>query len=69
MATAVLLSKGRYRARLAQSSEDIRAAQNLRTLAFDTRQLDSDAFDTRCSHILVEDMRSAGNGWSVAFGC
>ncbi|WP_050602556.1 GNAT family N-acetyltransferase [Ruegeria sp. 6PALISEP08] len=60
MATAVLLSKGRYRARLAQSAEDIEAAQRLRTLAFGTRQLDRDDFDARCSHILVEDMRSAG---------
>lgn len=60
MATAVLLSKGRYRARLAQSSEDIRAAQDLRTLAFDTRHLDSDDFDTQCSHVLVEDTQSAG---------
>ncbi|WP_298847762.1 GNAT family N-acyltransferase [uncultured Ruegeria sp.] len=60
MATTVLLSKGRYRARLAQSAEDIRAAQALRTFAFGIRQPDSDDFDMQCSHILVEDMRSAG---------
>ncbi len=60
MATAVLLSKGRYRARLAQTAVDIEAAQRLRTLAFGTRQMDSDGFDERCSHILVEDTRSAG---------
>lgn len=59
MATAVLLSKGRYRARLAQSPEDIRTAQALRTLAFGTEQPDCDEFDARCSHILIEDMRSA----------
>ncbi|WP_171237730.1 GNAT family N-acyltransferase [Ruegeria sp. HKCCA5763] len=57
MATAVLLSKGRYRARLAQSAVDINAAQALRTFAFGTQQLDSDALDVRCSHVLVEDMR------------
>ena len=58
MATAVLLSKGRYRARLAQSAEDISAAQALRTQAFGTQQLDCDAFDGRCCHVLVEDMRT-----------
>ncbi|NOD63069.1 GNAT family N-acetyltransferase [Ruegeria sp. HKCCD6109] len=58
VATAVLLSKGRYRARLAQSAEDISAAQALRTQAFGTQQLDSDAFDGRCCHVLVEDLRT-----------
>lgn len=60
MATAVLLSKGRYRARLAQSAEDVSAAQALRTLAFGTEQPDQDDFDAACTHILVEDARSAG---------
>jgi len=55
MATAVLLSKGRYRARVAQSDKDVAAAQSLRTLAFDTNDLDQDAFDALCTHILVED--------------
>lgn len=60
MATAVLVSKGRYRARIAQSAQDVAAAQVLRTLAFGTDQVDRDGFDTLCTHILVEDMRSGG---------
>ncbi|MCE8536533.1 GNAT family N-acetyltransferase [Ruegeria pomeroyi] len=57
MLDAVLLSKGRYRARLAQGPADIAAAQALRTQAFRTATLDRDRFDTVCDHILVEDMR------------
>lgn len=57
---AELLNRGRYRARLAQSGQDVAAAQALRTLAFGTSELDSDAFDERCAHVLVEDMRSDG---------
>ncbi|KIC42978.1 ornithine-acyl-ACP acyltransferase [Ruegeria sp. ANG-R] len=57
---AVLLSKGHYRARLAQSERDVAAAQALRTLAFGTERLDCDRFDERCSHVLVEDMHSDG---------
>ncbi|GAA6158254.1 GNAT family N-acetyltransferase [Ruegeria sp. HU-ET01832] len=57
---ALLLGKGRYRARLAQDEQDLRAAQRLRTLAFATDQTDSDAFDPICTHILVEDTRSDG---------
>lgn len=60
MANAVLLTKGRYRARLAQTSGDVSAAQQLRTLAFSTEQTDRDAFDATCAHVLVEDMRSDG---------
>ncbi len=60
MATAVLLNKGRYRARLAQSERDVAAAQSLRTLAFATEQTDADAFDAVCSHVLVEDMQAGG---------
>ncbi|WP_120632984.1 GNAT family N-acyltransferase [Ruegeria sp. EL01] len=60
MATAVLLNKGRYQARLAQSARDIAAAQGLRTLAFGTKQSDQDDFDALCAHILVEDMCSDG---------
>ncbi|WP_299075920.1 GNAT family N-acyltransferase [uncultured Ruegeria sp.] len=60
MATAVLLSKGRYQARLARSAKDVAAAQALRTLAFGTKQPDQDDFDTLCAHVLVEDMRSDG---------
>ncbi len=57
---AVLLNKGRYRARLAESRQDVAAAQALRTLAFGTDGLDSDAFDDRCSHVLIEDMKVGG---------
>jgi putative hemolysin len=58
---ALLLGKGRYRARLAQDEQDLRAAQRLRTLAFATDQTDCDAFDLICTHILVEDTRSDGH--------
>lgn len=57
---AEVLNRGRYRARLAQSARDIAAAQNLRTRAFATDQLDRDEFDALCAHILVEDMREGG---------
>lgn len=54
---AELLNRGRYRARLAQSTQDVAAAQALRTLAFGTSEADCDRFDAECAHILVEDMR------------
>ncbi|NIZ14399.1 GNAT family N-acetyltransferase [Phaeobacter sp. HF9A] len=54
----ILLSKGRYRARLAHSPADLAAAQALRTLCFRTPQIDSDAFDANCAHVLVEDKRN-----------
>ncbi|MES0860988.1 GNAT family N-acyltransferase [Ruegeria sp. SCPT10] len=60
MTKAVLLSKGRYQARLAQSADDLEAAQRLRTLAFGTDQIDTDAFDAGCAHVLVEDLRADG---------
>ena len=54
-----MLSKGRYRTRIADSAEDIEAAQRLRYLAFHpdgvTDGLDRDRFDEICTHILVED--------------
>ena len=54
-----MLSKGRYRTRVAESAADIEAAQRLRQLAFkgvdDTETLDRDRFDDICTHILVED--------------
>lgn len=53
--------KGRFRARLAESPEDIRAAKRLRYMAFRAGRvseagegLDSDAFDERCQHLLIE---------------
>ena len=53
-----LLTKGRYRARLAASAGDIAAAQELRTRAFRTTGPDRDAFDDICSHVLVHEARS-----------
>jgi len=59
-----ILRRGRYIARMAGGSEDLRRAQQLRYLAFvDNRpgaaarpeSLDHDAYDDRCSHILIED--------------
>ncbi|MGD9864995.1 MAG: GNAT family N-acetyltransferase [Pseudodonghicola sp.] len=52
-----LLTKGRYRARLAETAQDIADAQALRTLAFRTPAPDRDAFDDICSHILVHETR------------
>ncbi|WP_425080498.1 GNAT family N-acetyltransferase [Ruegeria arenilitoris] len=57
---ALLLGKGRYRARLAQSRQDLAAAQQLRMLAFGTKKIDQDDFDSVCAHILVEDVRAGG---------
>lgn len=53
------LSKSRYRAREAETPEDITAAQELRHLAFHgTEGRDHDLFDAACTHILVEEVRS-----------
>ena len=57
-ADTILLEKGRYVARLAASARDMSAAQALRTLSFRTDQIDADAFDAGCHHVLVEDQRS-----------
>ena len=55
--------KGRFRARLAESPEDIRAAQRLRYMAFRAGRvagagdgLDRDTFDERCQHLLIETL-------------
>lgn len=53
-----LLSKGRYRARLAADAADLRAAQTLRGLCFGTEGPDSDSYDDICRHVLVEDQQS-----------
>ncbi|MDF1717206.1 MAG: GNAT family N-acetyltransferase [Antarcticimicrobium sp.] len=53
-----LLTKGRYRARLAETADDIAAAQALRTRAFRTLEPDRDTYDEICSHILVHETRS-----------
>ncbi|MFP4044158.1 MAG: GNAT family N-acetyltransferase [Rhodosalinus sp.] len=59
------LQKGRYRARLAGTDADLRAAQRLRYVAFagdsaqdDSAAIDADSFDDRCSHVLVEEVAS-----------
>ena len=52
------LTKGRYRAALAQTPADIAAAQALRGVAFGMMHPDCDAFDSICSHILVHDIKS-----------
>lgn len=58
----LILSKGRYLARLAQTPGDVERAQELRyrsflavrgSLAADGR--DSDGFDANCDHMLIED--------------
>ena len=57
------LAKGRYRARIAVSADDLEAAQRLRTLAFrgpDAERLDRDDFDDACTHVLIEDIRTGG---------
>jgi putative hemolysin len=59
-------SPNAYRARLAETPADVRAAQNLRFLVFNLELnegleqsyqtcLDADPFDDVCSHLLVED--------------
>lgn len=60
-----MLQKGRWRARLAQSESDLRAAQRLRWVCFradeapDTSDgLDTDELDAICSHMLIEDAAS-----------
>ncbi len=49
---------GRYEVRLANSAEDIRAAQALRHLAFHGADgdLDTDSFDDLCDHYLIEEV-------------
>ena len=53
----ILLSKGRYRARQAETPADVATAQELRTRAFGTGQPDRDRFDDHCAHVLVEDLQ------------
>jgi putative hemolysin len=58
----VALAKGRYVARIADTEQDLLAAQRLRQLAFlgdEDGALDQDAFDPICTHVLVEE-RSGG---------
>lgn len=62
--SALLVERGRFRARLARDDGDVAAAQRLRWLAFrkgpqddaDDGALDNDRFDAVCAHLLVEDV-------------
>ena len=62
------LVRGRYRTRLAESDEDIRAAQELRHAQFIAGRntavsesrgagIDADEFDTICQHVLIEETK------------
>jgi L-ornithine Nalpha-acyltransferase len=53
-----VIAKGRYRARLAETPDDLRAAQGLRHLCFHAggQGLDIDRHDALCRHMLVEDV-------------
>jgi putative hemolysin len=63
-----MLTGGRYRARLAETPEDVLACQRLRYLAFiEARGLapagradrrDEDEFDAHCRHMMIEDARA-----------
>ena len=55
------LKKGRYVARIAETEDEVKAAQQLRQLAFHgdpSGALDADHFDEVCTHMLVEDRKS-----------
>ncbi len=50
------LTRGRYKARLATSAEDVQSAQKLRAMTFRGDDgLDADRFDPICHHVLVEE--------------
>ena len=53
------LTRGRYSARLAETPEDLCAALQLRTRAFQTDTPDGDDFDAACAHVLIEDINTA----------
>ena len=53
-----LLTKGRFRARLAETAQDLSEAQVLRGLAFGTGGVDRDEFDDLCQHVLVHEVGS-----------
>ncbi len=60
------LKRGRYAARIAETPDDVKAAQRLRYLAFIAGSgaapradgIDADAFDDICRHVLVEEVRT-----------
>lgn len=53
-----VLSRGRFRASVAESAADLDAALTLRRRAFRTAGPDRDAFDEACVHVLVRDTGS-----------
>lgn len=57
MAHEALIETGRYRARIATTEADLGRAQALRAQVFrrGTVARDTDAFDNRCRHVLIED--------------
>ena len=58
----LVLEKGRYRARIAETPDDVAAAQTLRHDCFGLNHahgLDQDAFDDLCEHMLVEDVETS----------
>lgn len=53
------LARGRFRARCAGTDEEVSAAQALRGRCFRGEgQLDTDAFDARCHHVLIEEQET-----------
>lgn len=71
MTRADVLAKGRYRARLAEGVADVAQAQALRHSSFRVLRglaagegLDSDGFDARCQHVLIEEIDSG-----ILVGC
>ena len=57
----LVLEKGRYRARIAETPDDVAAAQTLRHDCFGLNHahgLDQDAYDDLCEHMLVEDLET-----------
>lgn len=64
------LTRGRYVVRLAETEDDVKAAQRLRHQLFrasqgqtasdgsDTDRLDRDDFDAACDHVLIEERRT-----------
>ena len=54
----LILERGRYTARIAETPADREAAQRLRAVAFHAAVgIDQDPFDAQCTHVLVEDQR------------
>ena len=63
-----IFKAGKYRARLAQTPEDVRACQHLRYLTFieergiaaqlNDERIDTDEFDATCTHVMVEEAKT-----------